>query len=255
MEQSQYKSTIELKNLARTQMHGRFGILMAASFIPVLISFFMIGLVSVSNYAVNYALTFVMQILLSILNAGANLIFIKCACNMPAQAGEVFYGYKNNTAVALKLGFLFVFIESVCAIPCEIMLLNAPELVIPNITSTTTVNELMEYYPTFYDYTLKYSGLSILCAILAFLIRLAFVPAYYMMLDFPSWNTHTILKKSIEVMRGNKLRYILLQISFIPAMILCVFTCGFALIWLVPYMRLASVNFYLDIMAARNRKM
>lgn len=252
--QQQYKSIDQLKRLSRTQMQGRFGILIAASLIPILISFFMLGFVAVSNYAINYALTFAMQIILSILNVGASLIFIKCACNMPAQAGEVFYGYKNNTAVALKLGLLFVFIESVCAIPCEIMILNSPELAIPNITDTMTIEELMEFYPLFYDYTLKYSGLSILCTILAFVVRLPFVPAYYMMLDFPNWNTRAILKKSIEVMRGNKMRYILLQASFIPAMILAMFTCGIALIWLIPYMSLASANFYLDIMAARNRR-
>lgn len=253
MQQSKYKSTTELKYLARTQMRGRFGILIAASFIPILILFFAIGMVSVSNYIVNYALTFVTHIILSVLEVGASLIFIKCACNMPAQAGDVFYGYKNNTAVALKLGLLFIFIESACAIPCEIMILNSPELIVPNITDTMTISELMEKYPMFYEYTLKYSGLSILCSILAFLVELVFVPAYYLMLDFPRWNTRAVLKKSIEIMRGNKLRYILLQISFVPEMILSLFTCGIGFIWLLPYMGLASANFYLDIMAARNK--
>lgn len=255
--QQQYKSIAQLKNLARSQMRGRFGILIAASLIPFLISFFMIGFVSVSNYAINYVLTFIMQVILSILNVGTSLIFIKCACNMPAQAGEIFYGYKNNTSVALKLGFLFVLIESVCYMPSEIMLvsmINSPEFVLPNIMETMTVNELMEYYPIFYATMSKYYGVVVLCTILCFLAKLAFVPAYYMMLDFPHWNARTVLKKSIEVMRGNKMRYILLQASFMPAMVFTVFTCGIALIWLIPYMSLASANFYLDIMAERNHR-
>ena len=80
-------------------------------------------------------------------------------------------------------------------------------------------------------------------------------PAYYIILDFPEWDAMKVLKKSIEVMRGNKLRYVLLQISFLPALLLSVFTCGLTLIWVMPYMHMTNTNFYLDIMAVKNKNM
>lgn len=257
MEQSQYKSNIELKFLARTQMHGRFGILMGTMFIPLLINFFLLQMVSTPNYVVSYVLTFVAQILLSVLQVGTTLIYMKCACNMPTKISELFYGYQNNISVALKLGILFIVINSICMIPCDMMslsILNSADLVMPEITETTTITEFMAFYNNYYLVMSRYYGVMLVCALVSFFAKLVFMPAYYMMLDFPEWNARTILKKSMEIMRGNKLRYVLLQASFIPAMILCVFTCGLTLIWLVPYRNLANANFYLDIMNVRNKR-
>lgn len=262
MEQSQYKSSAELKYLARMQMMGRFGLLIGAVLLPSLISFFArqlaLGVSSPSTigYAVNYAVTFIIQIITSVMQAGASLIYLKCACNMPAQIGDLFHGYKINLPVALKLGFLFVLIHSICTIPCDIMnlqLLNSPDLIIPEITETTTVNEIMDSYAVYYNIMMSYYSLALFCLLAAFLIKLVFMPAYYLMLDFPKWSAMKILKKSVEVMRGNKLRYLLLQISFLPLLLLSVFTCGLTLIWVVPYMHMTNTNFYLDIMAVRNK--
>ncbi len=74
-----------------------------------------------------------------------------------------------------------------------------------------------------------------------------------MILDFPDWNAATILKKSFEVMSGNKVRLLILYLSFIPSFLLCMLTCGISLIWVIPYMNMAATNFYLDIMAVRNK--
>lgn len=264
MEQSQYKSIAELKYLARMQMMGRFSLLIGTILLPSLISFFAsqlalgISAPSTMGFAVNYAVTFIIQIITSVMQAGASLIYLKCACNMPAQIGDLFHSYKSNLPVALKLGFLFVLIKSVCTIPCDIMnlqLLNSSDLIIPKITETTTVNEIMDSYAVYYNIMMSYYSLALGCLLAAFLIKLVFMPAYYLMLDFPEWSAVKILKKSVEIMHGNKLRYLLLQISFIPLLLLSIFTCGLTLIWVVPYMHMTNTNFYLDIMAVRNKSM
>lgn len=256
MEQSQYKTNAELKFLARKQMYGRFGILMGTMFIPFLISFFALQIVTTPYYFVSYGLQFIARIILSLFEVGSTLIYMKCACNMPTKIGELFYGFQHNTFIALKIGILFVIIDSVCTIPCDIMslsILNSSELVMPEITDATTINELTAFYNSYYSIMSRYYAVMLFCVLAAFFIKLAFIPAYYMMLDFPEWKAGTVLKKSIEVMHGNKLRYVLLQLTFFPAMILSVFTCGLTLIWLIPYMHLTNANFYLDIMAVKNR--
>ncbi|MDE6919936.1 MAG: DUF975 family protein, partial [Lachnospiraceae bacterium] len=82
---------------------------------------------------------------------------------------------------------------------------------------------------------------------------LPFFPAFYMVLDFPGWSATTILKKSFEVMSGHKVRLFLLYVSFVPAFLLSIFTCGITLIWVVPYQSMAMTNLYLDIMSVRNK--
>jgi len=258
MEQSQYKNNSELKFLARKQMYGRFGILMGTMFIPFLISFVSLGIIATPNYIVNLVLQFIARVILSVLDVGATLIYMKCACNMPTKLGELFYGYRHNTSVALKIGFLFVLIDTICMIPGDIVsmsILNAPELVMPEITEMTTMNEIAAFYNNYYSVMSRFYAVTLSCILVAFFVKLAFIPAYYMLLDFPTWSAWTVLKKSVEVMRGNKLRYVLLQLTFFPAMLLSVFTCGLTLIWLVPYMHLTNANFYLDIMAVKNKSM
>jgi uncharacterized membrane protein len=258
MEQTHYKSNAELKYLARTQMGGRFGLLIGTMLIPLLISFFCSSFLLSNNYLVNFVISIILQTLLSVLQVGATLIYMKSACNMPAQIGDLFDGFRNNLQVALKVGLLFTFINTVCMIPCDVMsirILNSPALAVPEITETTTLNEMMQFYNVFYSVMGAYYLLMLACVLVSFLLQLVFVPAYYIILDFPEWDAMKVLKKSIEVMRGNKLRYVLLQISFLPALLLSVFTCGLTLIWVMPYMHMTNTNFYLDIMAVKNKNM
>jgi uncharacterized membrane protein len=74
-----------------------------------------------------------------------------------------------------------------------------------------------------------------------------------MLLDFPNQSVTEILKKCFDVMHGNKFRLFMMYFSFVPLMFLSVFTCGIALIWVLPYMKMTAANFYLDMMSVRNR--
>lgn len=256
MEQSHYKSNAELKYLARMQMSGHFGLLIGTMLIPFLISFFCSSILLSQIYLVNFALSIILQTLLSVLQVGTALIYLKTACNMHAQIGDLLEGFRNNLPVALKVGLLLTVINSVCMIPCDIMsirILNSPALAAPELTETTTLNEMMEFYGMFYSIMGTYYLLTLVCTLVSFFLQLVFVPAYYIMLDFPEWGAMKVLKKSIEVMRGNKLRYVLLQLSFLPLMLLSLFTCGLTMIWVTPYMHMTNANFYLDIMAVKNK--
>lgn len=258
MEQSHYKSNAELKYLARIQMSGHFGLLIGSMLITFLISFFCSSILLSQNYLVNFVINIIIQTLLSVLQVGTSLIYLKTACSMPAQIGDLFDGFRNNLPVALKVGLLLTVINTVCMIPCDIMSINvlsSPALTVPEITESTTLNEMMDFYSIFYSVMGTYYLLTLACTLVSFLLQLVFVPAYYLMLDFPEWGAMKVLKKSIEVMRGNKLRYVLLQISFLPLIFLSLFTCGLTMIWVTPYMRMTNANFYLDIMAVKNRNM
>lgn len=275
MQQSQYKSNYELKFLARIQTGQHIGILVGAILLKFIITFMAINLVSsliptttTTGYILNYILVFVVQVAASVLNVGTSFIFLKSACNMPGSIKDLFCGFQQNTVKILQIGAVITIIESICTIPLEIASAQYTELInsIPLFSgsnanelsrllagSSVDSHELMAAYSVLYNASIKYYVIMFVCAAISMILTLPFFPAYYMILDFPDWNAATILKKSFEVMSGNKVRLLILYLSFIPSFLLCMLTCGISLIWVIPYMNMAATNFYLDIMAVRNK--
>ena len=56
-----------------------------------------------------------------------------------------------------------------------------------------------------------------------------------------------LLKKSEEMMKGHKMDYFLLQLSFIGWMLLAIPTFGLIMIWVGPYMSVAQAKFLNDL--------
>lgn len=55
------------------------------------------------------------------------------------------------------------------------------------------------------------------------------------------------VKKSKQMMQGNKWKYFCLGWRFFGWMILAILTLGIGLLWLIPYMQVSYANFYLDL--------
>ncbi len=273
--QPQYKSNSEIKFLARMQTGQYLGILIGTVLLKFVISFLAVDLVSslipagtTIGFAVNYIFVFIVQVIASVLNVGAAFIFLKSACSMPSTIRDLFCGFQQNTVKILKIGAVIVVIESICMIPLEIASVQYVNVInsIPLLGgsggtdlrallagSTIDSYELLESYSILYNAMMKFYLIMFVCAVISLILTLPFFPAFYMILDFPNWSATTILKKSFEVMNGNKLRLFLLYAGFIPAFLLSLFTCGITLIWVIPYMNMALTNFYLDIMSVRNK--
>ena len=56
-----------------------------------------------------------------------------------------------------------------------------------------------------------------------------------------------VLKKSEEMMMGHKMDYFVLTLSFIGWHILAIFTLGLLEIWIIPYEKVATTKFLLDV--------
>ena len=59
-----------------------------------------------------------------------------------------------------------------------------------------------------------------------------------------------VLKKSEEMMMGHKMDYFILTLSFIGWHILAIFTLGLLEIWIIPYEKVATTKFLLDVKEA-----
>lgn len=92
-----------------------------------------------------------------------------------------------------------------------------------------------------YVFTFLWSLLFIIPGIIA---AISYSQVYYIMLDNPELKTSEVVKMSKEMMKGHKMDYFLLTLSFLGWGILCLLTFGIGFLWLIPYMNVTTVNFY-----------
>ncbi|MDE7324156.1 MAG: DUF975 family protein [Lachnospiraceae bacterium] len=261
--------------MAKIQTSQRFGILFGAIILKFIITSLTADLVtslvstkSAMGYVTNYILLFVVNAAASLLSVGASFIFLKTACNMKSTLEDLFCGFRKNTLKILEIGAVIALIESICIIPFDIASVQYTNVVdaIPFLSENTISGfspflygnlanneEFLEAYSVLYSATMKLCVIMVVCTVISLVLTLPFFPAFFMILDFPDWNVSTVLKRSFEVMHGNKLRLFLLYLSFVPSFLLSAFACGIPLIWILPYMNMATTNFYLDLMAVRNK--
>ena len=237
-----YKSFTELMTLARRQMNGKLATLIGALLLQELIILFAnsIGILLfpetdlISNIFY-FIISFIIQLFAGILQVGSCLLFLHTACGMPCQISDLFYGFKHSPDKAIKVQFIFALLNTICMLPSNIILWLAPEGLDYNTMLTTSIATLIG-------------------TIVYMLITLPIFPMFYLLLDFPNLTVMELFKKSLEIMKGNCIRYLLLQFCFLPLMFLSVFLCCLPLVWIIPYMNVTCTNFYLDIMACRNRQ-
>lgn len=249
------------------------GILIGAILLKFIITFLatdiisgLIPMTTTAGFVINYIVTFIVQVVASVLSVGTSFIFLKSACHMQSAIKDLFCGFGPDIVKILKIGAVITVIESICMIPLQIASMQYTDLLnsIPLLNgenglglflngSAMDSSELMAAYSVLYSASMKFYLIMFVCAAISLILTMPFFPAFYMILDFPNWSASTILKKSFEVMSGNKLRLLLLYVSFIPSFLLSAFTCGITLIWVIPYMNMTLTNLYLDIMAVRNK--
>ncbi|MGX4599408.1 DUF975 family protein [Faecalimicrobium sp. JNUCC 81] len=89
-------------------------------------------------------------------------------------------------------------------------------------------------------------GIILIClmyiAFIIFTFAVAQVP--YIIIEKDGLGLLEAMSLSIKIMKGNKWKYFVLQLSFLGWGILSVITLGIGFLWLIPYMSLADTNFY-----------
>ena len=88
---------------------------------------------------------------------------------------------------------------------------------------------------------------SMLFVIPGIIKSIAYSMTFYIIAENPDISATDAIKKSQEIMQGHKMEYFILQLSFIPWLILTSFTFGLAGIYVLPYMAATRANFYKSI--------
>jgi uncharacterized membrane protein len=76
---------------------------------------------------------------------------------------------------------------------------------------------------------------------------ISYSQAPYIIAENPNMPAMEALRRSEEMMRGRKMEYFVLNLSFIGWALLAIPTLGLITIWLEPYMQMTMINFYSDL--------
>ena len=90
---------------------------------------------------------------------------------------------------------------------------------------------------------------SLLFIIPGIIKMLAYSMSNYVLYENPTLSAREALRRSEDLMRGRKMEYFLLILSFFGWIILGIFTLGILYIWLFPYMQATSAAYYNSIRA------
>ena len=80
----------------------------------------------------------------------------------------------------------------------------------------------------------------------------SYVLSYFILYDEPTLGAKEVVEKSASLMKKNKWRHFCLNLSFIGWAILSVYTFGIGFLFLAPYMQIANIHFYEDLLGRKD---
>jgi len=161
----------------------------------------------------------------------------------------------------LKL-FLPIILLILTALPLYIILI----LLLLGLLSTAGISanyisidtSILEIFDNIIPQFLNILPVLIILFILAtiYMIRksLLYVFAYNISYDNSELTSRECVLKSAELMKRNRIKYLLLELSFIGWAILSLFTFGIGIIWLTPYIQIATICFYEKLIKTETEK-
>lgn len=231
-----YKSSAELKALAKEHMFGRYGTAIAAfliagfisGFVAIFSTFFLDSR-TLSGVILDYLISFVIAVLTGLFSSGTGYFYLKISCSQPVSVGDIFYGFRflPNKAVLLQFYVtMFIYLAMLPMTALSFIIFTRPEQTI---------------------LLLPYSLALLLYGIVSLMLSLIYSQMFFLLHDFPNYSVKELLITSRKLMKGNKGRYFYLMVSFLPLILLSLLSCGFAFLWLIPYINATYAEFYLDL--------
>jgi uncharacterized membrane protein len=80
-------------------------------------------------------------------------------------------------------------------------------------------------------------------------VKILFSQVYFLLHDFPEWSVSQLISTAIHLMKGRKLKYLGLTLSFIPLYLLGIITLFIPLLWINVYAYATRAAFYQDLMS------
>jgi len=112
-------------------------------------------------------------------------------------------------------------------------------------------NILFDGFKRFVPSLLTYLYMTVLIVLWSFLLivpgilkALSFSQTFFVLADDPMIGPRQAVKKSADLMKGYRWKYVCLNLRFFGWMLLCVLTLGIGFLWLYPYIQISYAKFY-----------
>ena len=231
-----YKSTAQLKGVAREKSLGKYGTLIGANVIIFAIQLIVSAFTTVSTSGsvllviINNCITIIVNILLGMLMSGKAYLYMNLLYSQPVSTADIFFGFKQQPQKAVIIQAVFVLVDFLVSLPAQVLLI---------LYSNNPTGNLM---------AAMIFALA-LGLIINIYISLVYSQSFFILHDFPDRSAKEILSTSRHLMAGNKLRLFYLNVSFIPLYILGCITMFVPLLWIGVYRYATTCAFYQDLIA------
>ncbi len=246
---TQYKSSSDLKDLAKEKLSGKYGISMFISpflqtalsiaalfpaFFFLLLGYIVFSMTGNESSEVGFMVIYLILVILSslligVLNVGVVFFNLNLACGRLYRISDIFCGIRYHLGKSLTISIMQILIALVLMIPyiiCTIAWVANPDSL----------------------WILGVCVSAIAYIVMVFYIQLCWSQSYYLLLDFPKMKALELLKLSTRIMKGHKKRLFYIRLSFIPLEFLCMCSSYIGYLWYMPYTNMTHTLFFLDIM-------
>lgn len=234
------------KRYAKDSLNGNWGVSMAGMLAVAAVSF--IGSImsvelfpgnTIFSLALGQIFSFIFSLIAIVFRAGYNYMLLNEARGKEFSLGNILYLFHNQPDRVLIAGFAVSILDMIAQIPFYY------------VVYMTDQGSTLEQQVAWVQMTM---AMFVLSLVLNVILTVPFVLAFYLLTDDPEMGGMEALKTSAHLMKGNILKYWLMMLSFVPLLILSVFTMYIGLLWLLPYMYMTETVFYMDIMGELNEE-
>ncbi len=229
---NKYRSSAELKNLAKEKLNGRYLPTIVAMVIVTGLPYLISSMLPTGGFVwiiLSFVVSAIVSVIVGVFQIGLNFMFLNMACDQPFSSGDIYYGFRNNPDKSVKISTVQAAVSIIPMLPYQIFMIM--------YLNTQNLN--------WYIFTLLSLALGLVIYVP---LSLAISQSYYLLLDFPDYSAKQILQTSCKIMKGHMGRLFYIQASFIPLMLLGALSFMIGMLWILPYMQMTQTLFFLDLM-------
>ena len=172
-----------------------------------------------------------------ILMVGGIRVYLKLCAGEKAEIGDLFWGFQNDPIRFGGIGALISVVMELCLLPVVIL------AVAMGVSKESGFLLFAVLFMLVYGLVLTVVGIY---------LALTFGMFLYVLADRPEMTLWQALGESRRLMKGNRIRLVMLQISFIGWGLISILTLGIGLLWLNGYILCTTAWFYKDLYRSLN---
>ena len=240
------------KGMARMSLRGRFMTAMLATIAVPLMNILAGTLAGtlfpgsdLLSIILGEVFSFAITLVMCIFSVGMCRMLLRMARREEYSYGDLLYYFRNQPDRVIAASLVMALIAWVTSLP---------SVIYDYVTVTPAVTEELEHVTSagviseaFLKTQMIFLLLNLAGLVLNIILTIPFAMTYYILVDDEEIGGLDAVRQSYRMMKGRFGRYILLQLAFLPWMLLVAVTYFLVMLWVVPYMEMTNVMFYREL--------